>query len=370
MKRLIFIVLSLFVLFNCSKNIVAKGENEENGEQEIKIDFDSQQERGPSHVLIDDNYYDKTGNIFLINEDYARSYSELVEYNVKTKKIIKNIVSYDDEETQIKEFDIKNGIIVWSLFSSDKGKHNRIYTYNMESGDLNEIINTETMEGADFYTPLSLKTNGQEVSYIVNDIKKNKSKVVIYNLKNKNKTIVDEQKFYEDRYKSRMFFTEISEDKLFYDLRDGEKLYLIVWDLKGKKVLEKLECEQGTLLHFNGSYNKESNYLALYGKGQKEEYIYAFNLQNKKTQKLSGFYEKSYIYNDRLIAGKEYIRYIVQINVTGEIAEHYRVENYDLKKFRISNAISYFDIFETEKNLALLKFDKGIEVIKLEIYKK
>ena len=63
MKRLIFIVLSLFVLFNCSKNIVAKGENEENGEQEIKIDFDSQQERGPSHVLIDDNYYDKTGNI-------------------------------------------------------------------------------------------------------------------------------------------------------------------------------------------------------------------------------------------------------------------------------------------------------------------
>lgn len=274
MKRLIFIVLSLFVLFNCSKNIVAKGEKEENGEQEIKIEFDSQQERVPSHVLIDDNYYDKTGNIFLINEDYARSYSELVEYNVKTKKIIKNIVSYDDEETQIKEFDIKNGIIVWSLFSSDKGKHNRIYTYNMESGDLNEIINNETMEGADFYTPLSLKTNGQEVSYIVNDIKKNKSKVVIYNLKNKNKTIVDEQNFYEDRYKSRMFFTEISEDKLFYDLRDGEKLYLIVWDLKGKKVLEKLECEQGTLLHFNGSYNKESNYLALYGKGQKEEYIY------------------------------------------------------------------------------------------------
>ena len=125
----------------------------------------------------------------------------------------------------------------------------------MENGDLNEIINEEKMEGADFYTPLSLKTNGQEVSYIVNDIKKNKSKVIVYNLKSKIKTIVDEQNFYEDRYKSRMFFTEISEDKLFYDLRDGEKLYLVVWDLKGKKVLEKLECESGTLLHFNGSYN-------------------------------------------------------------------------------------------------------------------
>ena len=72
----------------------------------------------------------------------------------------------------------------------------------MENGDLNEIINNETMEGADFYTPLSLKTNGQEVSYIVNDIKKNKSKVVVYNLKSKIKTIVDEQNFYEDKYKS------------------------------------------------------------------------------------------------------------------------------------------------------------------------
>lgn len=71
-----------------------------------------------------------------------------------------------------------------------------------------------------------------------------------------------------------------------------------------------------------------------------------------------------------MIAGKTYIQYIVQTNVTGEISEHYRVENYDLKIFRIANAISYFDIFETEKNLALLKFDKGIEVIKLELYKK
>lgn len=131
-----------------------------------------------------------------------------------------------------------------------------------------------------------------------------------------------------------------------------------------------MECESGTLLHFNGSYNKESNYLALYGKGQKEEYIYAFNLQNKKTKKLSSFYKGSYVYNDRLITGKTYIQYIVQTNATGEISEHYRVENYDLKNFRIANAISYFDIFETEKNLALLKFDKGIEVIKLELYKK
>ena len=120
MKRFILMILSVFVLFNCSKNIFAKVENEKNKEQEIKIEFDSQRERVPSHVLIDDNYYDKTGNIFLINEDYTRTYSELVEYNVKTKKIIKNIVSYDGGETKIKKFSIKNGFIFLSLFSSDK----------------------------------------------------------------------------------------------------------------------------------------------------------------------------------------------------------------------------------------------------------
>lgn len=368
MKKIVLMVFGIFLLFAYSNNGMASEKEEKNNW--VDIEFDAQSEKIPSHVLIDDSYYDKTGNIFLINEDYIKSYSQLVEYNVKNKEIIKIIVSYDEGETQIKEFDMKNGIIVWSLFSLDEDKHNKIYTYNIENGNLNEIINTELMENADFYTPLSLKTNGQEVSYIVNDIEKNKSKVVIFNLKNNKKTIVDEQNFYDDWYKSRMFFTEISEDKLFYDIREGKKIYLVVWDLKERKVLEKIACEKETLLHFNGSYNKNSNYLALYGKGEKEEYIYALNLSNKKTQKLTGFYQGSYVYNDRLIAGDSYIQYIVQTNATGEVNEHYRVQVYDFKNSRSLDALSYFDIFETPKNAGLLKFEDGTEKIKLELYKK
>ena len=33
--------------------------------------------------------------------------------------------------------------------------------------------------------------------------------------------VVAEEEHYEDFYKSRMFFTEIYEDKLFYDLREN-----------------------------------------------------------------------------------------------------------------------------------------------------
>ena len=362
MKKYFILLTIFFVMISCSQAIGTK-ENI----KEIEIVFDSVKDKLPAHCLIDDKYYMETGNIFLINEDYVRSYSELIEYNVLDKKKVNTIASYE-KGTRISEFDMKNGVIVWSLQSEEKGKNRRIYYYKSNDKKVEEVQMENNSENEEQFIPFSLKTNGEEISYIENTL--NKSKVILFNLSNRSKMVIAEEEQYKDFYKNRMFFTEIYGDKLFYDLRENNETYIVIWDLKGKKLLKKLKSEKGTLLHFNGSYNNEKNYLVLYGKNSEGEYIYKYDLNNFKSQKLVGFEERSYVYKDRILTNENNINYVVQKDLSGYVQDHYMVEKYSLENYKIQDYQSYFDIFESKEKISMIKFEEGITKVKLEIYKK
>jgi hypothetical protein len=361
-KKYFILLTMFFAMISCSQAIGTKGNI-----KEIEIVFDSVTDKLPAHCLIDDKYYKETGNIFLINENYVRKYSELIEYNVLEKKKVNTIASYE-KGTRISEFDMKNGVIVWSLQSEAKEKNRRIYYYKINHKKVEEFEVENNFEKDGGFIPFSLKTNGEEISYIENTL--NKSKVILFNLSNKTKVVVAEEEHYEDFYKSRMFFTEIYEDKLFYDLRENNEIYIAIWDLKEKKLLKKLKSEKGTLLHFNGSYNKEKNYLVLYGKNSEDEYIYKYDLNNFKSQKLVGFDKRSYVYKDRILTNEKNINYVVQKDVSGDVQDHYMVEKYSLINYEIKDYQSYFDIFESKEKISMIKFEEGISKVRLEIYKK
>lgn len=325
----------------------------------LEITFDSSKEKLPSNILINDIYYKKSDNIFFINRDYQKRYSQIVKYNVKNREIVDTI--YTAKSGYIDDYDIGKEYIVWSV---KKSQTVEIYCYNFIEDSLKDTI---VINKPGNY-PINLNLDDGKFAWLDHNFKEKVTQIKVFDIESGRTESISSYSHLDTRFKVPVFFLEFKDGKIFYDLQTGTGISIRVYSVNKREVIKEFRINEEFELHFSGSYNKDKNSLALYGKSRMGDTIYTLNLTTGRVVKLSGFYTNSYIYEDRILFNGNKIFYAVQKNASGEIKDHYYFETYNLLTMKMERRISYFNYFKTDNYLGLLKFDDGIKKVIFELY--
>ncbi len=352
-KKSLIILCILSLLINC-------------GGVKYKIGFDDK-DNLPSKIIFNENYFESTNSLFFIISDYQRKYSRLVEYNIENQKIT-SIIKDTDNSSYIKEFDNNKDYIAFSLIDNNNELLQEIFYYNIQKKILSKIENYTITDYPGIY-PIRLNIYNNKIVWIEHDFNNQESYIKLFDIEKKNIKIIESEKFTSSGYKVPYFFVEFKENLIFYDKVTGDQiLEIYCYDLSSNEVLDKYTVPEGTKLHFNGSYNSKNNYLALYAKTNDKDLIYKIDLNNKEIQKLAGFHEHSVVYNDIIESYDNKIYYSVQLNVSGMIKDHYYSEIYDVDIFKMDQIKTAFNIIKSENYMGFLKFDKKLNISKINFY--
>ncbi|WP_020614783.1 hypothetical protein [Sediminispirochaeta bajacaliforniensis] len=355
-------MLAVFLFFSCqTTNIISKGIHP----VETKV-FSTESQILPKRIIFDTKYYQENNAVFFIASNYTQDYSKLIEYNLKSDKIDK--VIFDEESTIICDYDSNQSMIVFTAVNSNSEE--AIYYYNITSKVL-EKYNGVLPKSENGYYPNHVSVGVNWLCWIEHDFEERISKIKALNLNDKTTKIICEKPFIEDRIRVPYIFIDMQDDYLAYDERNSDgSVLLYILDLNGVEPTIKLEAMKDVVLHYNGSYNPENNYLALYALTNKNDLIYRIDITNNKATKLAGFYEHAVLYDDIIETNNNQILYTIQKNVSGEIKDHYYAEIYNLDNYTMSSEMGCLHIVKNEMYTGLLRFDEieDIQKIHFELY--
>lgn len=391
--RIIFISF-LSLATSCSFSAIDKDNNgsyRASGKNAIHtIYFDNSKNiTTPAKLIIIDDYLKKNGSIFLISQDYGtKNNSQLIEYNIKTKSIVKKIAIHRkinskkggryqiNMPSHIVDHAYDNNHISW--YVHHKGKV-IVYSYNIHNGKtsvLSKIPNSKPGY------PLSLKLDNGYVAWIEHNVKKETSSIVLFDIKKKNKKIIKKIPFVNSSFPT-VTFLELKDGKIFYNEYQSKKPNIIkIYDIKKHKTIKEITAIEGSILHFSGSYSKNNNSLSLYAKihpGKKmglatvNDVVYIYDLNNDKITLLTGMSKHSVLLDDKIDIYDDFVHYNIQRNVSGKIIDHYYGETYDINKKKQIIYRRSIDIKETDKYFGLLEFTSSLldqNYVTLKIFKK
>ena len=356
-KQMLLLILLIFT-FSCSKSI-------------YKIEFTKEENNLPGKIIFIEEYFEETQNIFFIIKDYMNSYSRLVEYDLVNQKIEKLIFDIDPQNGYIREFDSNEDYIVFSVLSSKENVNvSKIYYYDIKAKKL-EVLKDKVIGSSKGIYPIRLNVDSTRIGWLQHDFQNELTQIKIFDILTKEMISIDEAQFTKSGFKIPIFFLDMKDNKIIYDKNNDTKgLYIYIFDYNSMKVVTSIPVEKDVKLHFNGSYNPEKNFIALYSKTSNTDLLYKINLENHEATKLAGFYKNSVIYDDILESVENEIIYSVQLNVSGKVKDHYYTEIYDLSTMKMKRFETSFHSIKTKKYFGLLKFDEveNINKIHFELY--
>jgi hypothetical protein len=299
---------------------------------EMEIIFEDEKNL-PSKIIIEEDYFENTKNIFFVLADYRRSYSRLVEYNTEDKKI-ENIIYESEQDETIYEYQCGNGVIVFSVLSRGILFSHDIYLFDIKSGSLNKI-NNYPLNQTESILPLSIKMDSNFIVWIEQDFTNNASVVKCYDLEKEEEDIVNISAFNNNTFKVTTFFANIDNGIIIYDRSINNKKEIVIYDLRNRRELDTVLQMEDVALYCNGILNRDYGYLALYAQTHSEDVIYIHDLTKNTNEKIAGFYPNAAVYDDIITSKGLDILYNVQLNVSGNINEHYFGEIYSIADIKM-----------------------------------
>jgi len=334
------------------------------GEVVVDILFDSENDKLPSSVMVDDDYFQKTGHVFFINQDYSKTYSQLVEYDTELMETVQVLDEVEGDFGIITEYDINDGKVVWAKILRE-GLRAEIRSYDIETGGI-VVVPSEIYYGKRRFTT-SLSTDENAIAWVEHDIKKGQSKVILYDLETEKRQVIETADFDDDFFEVPIFFVSLRDGKLFYDLKEGDKASVYMKTIRGEEAPEKLETGLDLILHFAVDYDKKNEDLVLYGSTKREEVIHLYNLKNKTTVKLASLGNHTYLNQDKIWIRDKKLYFSVRMDVTGKIEDNYFSQTIDLREKNENTILKYFYSFLSNKHYATLKFEGGSNKIRFEL---
>lgn len=319
----------------------------------------------PFKTIILDDYLKKTNHIFFINGDYQKYTTlQLVEYDLKSKAIVKNIFTVGDgdkasHEYTIHDFEHDDKYIVWSVYK-DKSFAD-IYVYNTALGKKQKVVTDVYYGGMQSMMPISIKIANGRIAWLVHNQEKRRDIIYIYDLTTSKQSVAAELPWpaITQGLNFQTPFIELKGDLLFYSKRESfSSQKITVYNVKDNKIIDELPVASDIAFHYVASYNEQNNYLALYAKSKSGDLVYVYDLKKKQPCNMIGLDKLATLYGDRLSTIDNLVFYTVQLNTTGFIQDHYYGEIYDLNSKTQKQYDQAIDIIETEKYFGLIKFDK------------
>ena len=358
MKKIIVLIMMSLLTISCES-------------EKIKKEFDDQQNL-PSKIIFNEEYYEKTKNIFFIISDYQKNYSRLIEYNLENNEISTLIKDVTEDNCYINEFDSDSNYISFSIIDTNDSIKQEIYYYNIQTKKLSKIENYSITDYPGLY-PISLNISNNQIVWLEHDFNNLKSYIKIFKIETNEISVIESEDFTTSGFKVPIFFVEFKDNHVFYDKnREDQQLKIYCYNTIKNSIINDFNVPEDTQLHFNGSYDSKNEYIALYAKTDQEDLIYKINMKNKEIQKLAGFHDNSIINDDIIESKQNNIYYTVQLNVSGMVKDHYYSEIYNLNNNRMTNYKTAFHIIKSENYLGLLKYDDYLNINKIhfELVKK
>ncbi len=329
----------------------------------------------PNKLIISEQYLQTKNRIFMINQNWASTYSKLVEYDLGNSSIVKEICSYDGKNQTISEAVIDNSYLVYVVTRvTANQKYKDIFLYNIESG-VNTLIKSDilTSKNGEYSPNLYIILNNNSIYWINPDIDKGTSMIVEYNITEHSTRVIHEQAFLEKGFMNHIpiTFLSLSDKYLIFNIRsDNTSNQITFLDLKTKAIIQKTDLPVEFVFTYYGVTNEKGDCLYLYGRTKENELIYCYNAETKAVKKLVGFMERSFIKNNKLIFSDNQLLYSVELYFTGNVQDNYFSEVYDLNHYTMQRYQSVFHLVKLPKYFAFLQLDEneGPNKIKLKIY--
>ena len=320
---LLLLVLSLFLLTGCSLK----------KQPEVLKSFPK--ETAPSQVVKTDDRW------VLLNSTYGGDdYTISVGENLDSLNDI-----YAADDVSIWYFEANETGIVWCE------KTEEFYTYKVYAFETQKVEVLSQVPAAEEYQPQNVEIFHNTCYYCTIDYQQQKVYVRAYDIESKNTTdvytaaFVEENQPYgicaEDAYLSFFCTGQIT----VLNLENNE----IVMDSLLPSVVKRVFCV---------SYDCKNNTFALYYADADSEDIGIWKEGDSEIVSLFTFNENRYAYRDKIECCDGHIYWITQSNISGMVADHYLLVDYDYLNHKPVETTRTFDFCRDEDGLHILRFNK------------
>lgn len=323
----------------------------------------------PENIIICEDYYAKTGNIFLVLQDYMKSYCKLAEFDTNSGKIVETLFSYNENYIINGIHSDKNSFVVEVCYQNmdERDFFANIIYVDCETKAMYPVNKKPVSRAMGFY-PSHPHIYKNEIFYLNHNFKDKLSEIHRVDIKTQEDTVIVAEPMIGEF--PSIIFIEASEGLLVYDCREGSELKVKVYDIKNRKIAKTYEPLIGTSFHYNGALDVESKTMMLYGANSTfgdMDTIYLLNLENGATINYIGFDENTYLRHDELFYDGKLLLYAVQQDVSGKIIDHYYVEMLRVESGSSSYKKRTFCYTQGGKTKGFLLFDSEKNINKIEM---
>lgn len=337
-------------------------------EPDITVQFDGKSQETPGRILVLEPHLDETSNVFFLNQDYIRTYSSIVEFNLEERREVRRIISYRGGKDRISEIVHDNRYIAW-VVSLEEGDRNfaSIFCFDSGSGEV-KPIKQNIITGADESGgyPLQLHVGGGRLVWLEHDPEKRMTNIMVSRLDMEWQHRLVAVPFVESFEEFPMATTSFGlfENEILFDQRmpDGSMAFFR-YDLRDGSHIDNLMSQFGARLHYASFFDGTDGLVAVYAKSfEAEDFVYLLNLQERRAARLVRFYPNYQIYRDVIRIAGPYVYYTVQANISGPVIDHYYSEIYDLESMSMHRMEGGIDMSIGTHHVATLRFPPGGEM--------
>ena len=321
------LLFSLFLLFGCSGNVSTN-------EPQVIASFPK--DTAPSQVI-------KTKNHWVMLHS---TYSD-VNYSISFGEgfVSRNTI-YTAEDVSIWYFEANDNAIVWCEKSSE------FYTYKVYSFDNQEIDTVFQCPTEAGFQPQNIGIFQDRVYYCAIDYQQKTVGVFAYQLGAKTtaevfSVVLDEawQPYSINLENTFLSFVCSGEVKVL-DLQTNET----VFD----------SPLPGAVSHVFGiSYDSKNDTCALYYADSDSEDIGILKEGDEKISSIFTFSQNHYAYQDKLECYDGHIYWIAQANVSGNVADHYRLVDYNYLEHQAVETYRAFNFYRNDSDVYTLRFNRS-----------
>lgn len=290
----------------------------------------------PSQVIKTENQW------VMLNSPYgSQNYTISVGENLDSANTV-----YSIDDVSIWCFEANDKAIVWC----EKSQEFYIYkVFVFETQKIDTIFQVPAEAG---YQSQNIGIFLGNVYYCVIDYEKQEVRVLAYNIESKTTTEVYTDEFLEER---QPYSINLDNEFLSFVCSDHIK----VLNLQSNESVFDSALSSSVKYVFGVSYDSMNDTCALYYADSDSEDIGVLKEGENDIVSIFTFSKNHYAYQDKIECHDGHLYWIAQANVSGMIADHYTLIDYNYLEHKVVETNRTFDFCRKESVMYVLRFNKG-----------
>lgn len=328
------LLILIFVLVGCTSS------------QSAEMIASYSKDRAPVHTVKTENMW-----ISLISSYGSSDYSVSVSENAQDIKPV-----YSTKDADIRFFDACDSFAAWCEKSEE------LYTYKVLNTETEETVTVKEVETKLGFQPQNVGIYRDCVYFINIDYETRTVNACEYN------TVTGETKTVRSfEFVSDALPHTVCVDNGYLTVSCSD--FVNVTSLDSGAVVFESALPESTAHVFAASYDSTNNVCALYYADEDSEDIGILESTSNVITSLYTFGQNEYAYHDTVKCRDGHIYWIRQLNVSGNVTDHYSMIDYDYKKNVPVEIKRTFGFYCGDDGIYSLRFNKGGSYSEIELYR-